>query len=150
MTEHEYKKTLTVLDQAKIIHWDPVMTGGKTLLDRLSSDFLAAPCLLTVRQQVNALMVLFRLRGWGDQQSLVSALKAASESNMIEVRDQAAKLTAGLVRLSRDESHKKEPINVAPLIDILRIVLERGVSKDTADLIKALLPEDPDSAAARS
>jgi hypothetical protein len=145
MTEQEYQNTLRVLDQTKITHWDPVMSGGKPLVERLSQQMLATPCLLSVRQQVNTLMVLFRLRGWGDQQSLISVLKAASESTVPEVREQAAKLSAGLLRLSREESHKNEEIDAVPLIDLLRILLGHGLSKDTANLIHSLLPDSPDS-----
>lgn len=145
MNEHEYQNALAVLDQTKIIHWDPVMNGGKALFNRLTMEMLATPCLLTIRQQANALMVLFRLRGWGGPQCLTPILKAASESSAPEVREQAAKLSAGLVRLSRDESHKNEKIDAEPLIDLLRILLGRGVSKNTADLIRSILPDNPDS-----
>lgn len=145
MTEQEYRSRLTALNQAKIHHWDPVMDGGKPLLDRLTSDMLAVPCSLTERQQANALLVIFRLRGWGNQHTLASVLESASQSKTLEVRDQAAILAAGLVRLSREESHKNEQINVSPLLDLLRCVLLRGVSSNTATLINPLLPDRPDS-----
>lgn len=144
MEDLDYQQVLSVLGQSKIIHWDPVMSGGKPLFDRLANDMLQEPNPLNERQQTNALMVLFRLRGWGCQESLTAALKVALQSTAIEVRDQAAKLTAGLVRLGTDESHKNERIDVSTLVGLLPIALERGVSANTADLIRSVLPADPD------
>jgi hypothetical protein len=144
MNEQEYHQTLQTLEQAKIAHWNPLMNGGKPLLDRLMRDMLAVPRVLTVRQQVNGLMVLFRLRGWGNQESLITALKIASESNALEVREQAAKLMIGLVRLSQYESHKNEKINAVPLKGHLRSVLLRGVKKRTLSKINMLLRDAPD------
>jgi hypothetical protein len=139
MNNEEYSETLKVLTQRKLPVWHPIMKGGKPLFDRLLTEFEASPNRLSARQMVNVMLVLVRLRQWGDIRKLCEALGQHVESPSIEVRSEAAKYLAGFLRLSHDPSHKNEKFERQLIYPFLERARSQGLRKQVAELVDDVL-----------
>jgi len=117
------------LHTRRIINWQPEFRIGKPLYDALL-DLLARGA-LTDHQTANALVVLHRLRGHGEDPVFVAILRTLTHESK-RARDQAATLCLGMIRFSH------RPLTES-LRAKLRDALKLGVSKNVATAISQLL-----------
>jgi hypothetical protein len=139
MSYDDYPEILKVLGQRRFPVWHPVMEGGKPLLDQLLKDLDVSPSPLSERQSLNAMLVLMRLRQWGDTQELIRVLGKYISSPSIQLRSEAAKYLAGFITLSRDSSHKREKIAIAEIPPLLKRAKTLGLKKQVSDLVDHLI-----------
>lgn len=129
-------KLLEELDQHAIINWAVELKNGKEayefLMRTIGSDAL------NVRQTLNALHALFKIRGHGDSKDLLQKYVDLFGHSVLSIRSEAVQLAIGLVRFSR--RYDKEPLFLSEEQRLaVRSAMARGLTNKVSSVAAEFL-----------
>lgn len=135
--ENAIEEILRRLDTSRRVNWMEELRIGRPLYDALVARLRART--LTPNQTANALSVLHMLRRYVSSEKVFAMMLEQLTHDARRVRDRAATLVVGLMRLAHfDPRYYSEPAK-----ECLRDARVRGLTKDVDTYVSAALALGP-------